>query len=305
MTDLISCIIPTYNRAALLKNAIESTIAQTYPHWELIIIDDGSTDDTAALVNQYQQQDQRIHYYKNPKKGGSAARNYGIYKAKGHYIAFLDDDDIHLPHRFESQLSAIHTSGTSFLVSGFQMRNRKNDEVIAEHKLELKAAGAGFPSRWMVCKDLLMSVNGFDEDFPSMQDIELSYKLAEQQIYALHNDVVAVIYMTPHSVSRSKENAIRGRIMLLERNENRMNPVEAAYWYYVIGMEYYKLGKKEKANDYFKKAAERDHRGIYKTAYTIYKVTSAFDTPFKRLNLKALSFFRDYRFPEIVQHPIV
>ncbi|MFN7119866.1 MAG: glycosyltransferase family 2 protein [Saprospiraceae bacterium] len=305
MTDIISCIIPTYNRAPLLQEAIESTLAQTYPHWELIVVDDGSTDHTEALVKQYAQQDSRIRYFQNPKKGGSSARNYGIRMAQGRYIAFLDDDDVHLPHRFISQLKAIHHSGKGFIVSGYQMRDRATNKLISEHKLELKAAAAGFPSRWLLRKDLLESVNGFDEDFPSMQEIELSYKLAEHEIYALHNDVVAILYLTSGSVSRSKENAIRGRILLLERNESRMNPVEAAYWYYVIGMEYYKIGKKGDAILYLKKAAERDSRGIYHSALTFYRLANTLDTPFKRLNMKILSFLRDYRFPTIVEHPIV
>ncbi|MCB0543765.1 MAG: glycosyltransferase family 2 protein, partial [Saprospiraceae bacterium] len=106
MTELVSCVVPTYNRAAFLKDAIESTLAQDYPNWELIIVDDQSADNTAEVAKAYAEKDPRIRYFLNPQKGVSSARNYGIEMAKGQYIAFLDDDDISLPHRFGSQLKA-------------------------------------------------------------------------------------------------------------------------------------------------------------------------------------------------------
>ena len=118
MNDQVTLVIPTYNRAVMLKDAIESTLRQTHPYWEMIIVDDGSSDETEATATKYQKMDARVKYYKNPRKGVSSARNYGVQMAQNQYIAFLDDDDIHLPHRFESQLRAMKKSGAGFLVSG-------------------------------------------------------------------------------------------------------------------------------------------------------------------------------------------
>ena len=88
---LFSIIIPTYNRAHLISKAIQSVIDQTYNHWELIIVDDGSTDNTEEVVHKFN--DQRIRYFQKDHEERSVARNFGIEKSRGLYISFLDDDD--------------------------------------------------------------------------------------------------------------------------------------------------------------------------------------------------------------------
>lgn len=302
---LISCIIPTYNRANLLREAIESTLRQTYPRWELVIVDDQSTDGTKAVVESYVERDSRIKYFLNPRKGLNAARNYGLAKAKGEYIAFLDDDDISLPHRFESQINAIKRSGCQFLVSGFQLRDRGSEKVLSENKLELKAAGASFPSRWMVKKSLLDKVGGFDEEFPSMTDPEVSYRIKEYEIFALHNDIVSIMYRTPGSVSRVKTSAVLGKRMIIEKYEKRIPPLEIAWWCYVTGLDYYALGKMEEAKKFLSEAAKRDSRGIYKWANIYFSMTHFLPGLLKRINLKVLGFLAFYRYPILVDHRIV
>jgi glycosyltransferase involved in cell wall biosynthesis len=91
---MVSVIIPSYNREKLLGRAIDSVIGQIYQNWELIIVDDGSTDKTEELVSGYTGKDSRIRYIKNiHPKGIGGARNYGVETAQGEYIAFLDSDD--------------------------------------------------------------------------------------------------------------------------------------------------------------------------------------------------------------------
>ncbi len=92
---LFSVIIPTYNRASLLRKAIQSLVVQTSNDWELLVIDDGSTDNTRDVVNSFD--DSKIHYFYQQHKERSTARNLGIKNAKGQYICFLDDDDYFLP----------------------------------------------------------------------------------------------------------------------------------------------------------------------------------------------------------------
>lgn len=87
-----SVIIPTYNRASMLPKAIESVLAQTYPNWELIIVDDGSTDNTKELVANFIEKDGRIKYIYQENAERSAARNNGIKNAKGEYICFLEQN---------------------------------------------------------------------------------------------------------------------------------------------------------------------------------------------------------------------
>lgn len=100
-----SIIIPTYNRAAFLPKAIESVLAQTYPNWELIVVDDGSTDNTKGVVAQYS--DSRIRYVYQENAERSAARNNGIANASGEYVCFMDSDNYMLPDRLEKLSSYI------------------------------------------------------------------------------------------------------------------------------------------------------------------------------------------------------
>ena len=96
--NLISIIIPTYNRAHLVGETIQSFINQSYSNWEIIVVDDGATDNTPELIKSYN--DQRINYYKRNtehKKGPSGCRNYGLSLANGEYVLFFDDDDIAHP----------------------------------------------------------------------------------------------------------------------------------------------------------------------------------------------------------------
>jgi len=105
----VSVIIPTYNRAALVTKAIDSVLAQTYCDYEIIVVDDGSTDNTKEVLQPYMD---RIHYIYQENAGVSAARNRGIMEAKGQWIAFLDSDDRWLPEKLYIQISAIKKNST-------------------------------------------------------------------------------------------------------------------------------------------------------------------------------------------------
>jgi glycosyltransferase involved in cell wall biosynthesis len=302
---LISCITPTYNRAALLKDSIESTISQTYPNWEMIIVDDGSTDNTKCLVKSYIDKDNRIKYYKNSGKGGASARNFGISKANGDYIAFLDDDDISLPHRFKSQLNAAERNGSRFIVSGYEVRDKKTDKLKSVVRLELKGSGAGFPSRWLIKRDLLLQVNGFDEDYPSMQDIELSYRLAEHEIFALQDEIVSIIYPTSNSVSTRMENSLAGKELLMQKLGHKMKPLEAAAWYYTIAIGNFALNRPERAKEYFKKAMIGNRNLSVRAGYLIFCFVRFFDEKYRRIAFKILNKTRFLSSTVVVKHKVV
>lgn len=107
---LIGIIVPTYNRAHLIGETLNSIIKQTYSHWECLIIDDGSSDDTLKVVENYLSQDKRIFYFRRPNeyvKGAAGARNYGLdlaIKRGVEFVQFFDDDDIMYPQKLELQL---------------------------------------------------------------------------------------------------------------------------------------------------------------------------------------------------------
>ena len=97
----VSVIIPTYNAAQYLPHAIDSALKQTYPHKKVIVVDDGSTDHTWSVIEPYLE---RISYLRKDNGGPASARNLGISKSKGEYIAFLDADDIWLPEKLAVQV---------------------------------------------------------------------------------------------------------------------------------------------------------------------------------------------------------
>lgn len=114
---LVSVVIPTYNRATLIGESIQSVIDQTYPHWEMIIIDDGSSDNTREVVESYK--DKRIRYYHIEHNGFLGhVRNIGLRKATGDLVAFQDSDDIWRPHKLEYQITLLKEHrGTAFVLS--------------------------------------------------------------------------------------------------------------------------------------------------------------------------------------------
>lgn len=113
MKELVSIIMPTYNCGQFIAESIKSVLAQTYTNWELLIVDDCSTDNTNKVVLAYH--DERIHYFCNEKNYGAAiTRNRALQGAKGKYIAFLDSDDLWEPTKLEKQIAFMEKNGYAF-----------------------------------------------------------------------------------------------------------------------------------------------------------------------------------------------
>jgi glycosyltransferase involved in cell wall biosynthesis len=120
MEYLVSIIIPTYNRAHLIAETLDSVIVQTYSDWECIVVDDGSTDKTEELLNNYTRKDNRIKYYQRPTdraKGGNTCRNYGFELSNGEYINWFDSDDIMKETFIEKKVEILKKEKLDFVVS--------------------------------------------------------------------------------------------------------------------------------------------------------------------------------------------
>jgi glycosyltransferase involved in cell wall biosynthesis len=123
---LVSIIMPTFNREKLLPRAINSVIDQTYNNWELIVIDDRSTDNTKELIQEHSEKDKRIRYIKNThKKGPGGARNTGIEAAKGKYLAFLDSDDEWFKYHLKNSVKVLQNEQVKICVSNWYRRINK------------------------------------------------------------------------------------------------------------------------------------------------------------------------------------
>lgn len=117
---LISIIIPTFNRAHLIEETLDSVVAQHYTKWECLIVDDGSTDNTRLVVEDYTTKDSRFKYFQRPagrKRGASPSRNYGLEMAKGDYFQFLDSDDLLEETKFQEQIKILSQSSSRTLVT--------------------------------------------------------------------------------------------------------------------------------------------------------------------------------------------
>jgi len=142
--ELISIITPCYNSSNYISQTIDSVRSQTHLNWEMIIVDDCSSDDSSLIIKEYSENDQRIKYLKTDKPSGSPVlpRNIGIEHAKGRYIAFLDSDDIWLPNKLEEQVNLFNDEKVAVVFSNYEKINEEGERnqrfVIAPANVDYK-----------------------------------------------------------------------------------------------------------------------------------------------------------------------
>lgn len=186
----ISVIIPTYNRADLLKEAVDSVLAQTYQDFELLIIDDGSTDHTRELLVSYET---HVTYLFQENRGVSNARNLGIRSSTGQYITLLDSDDLWLPSKLEQQVTVMEQDPNLQLCHTEETWIRRGVRVNPKKKHQ-KYGGYIFPcclplcvispSSVMIRRMLFDEVGYFDEELPACEDYDLWLRITKT--YPVH-----------------------------------------------------------------------------------------------------------------------
>lgn len=126
---LVSVVTPCYNASSFIGESIRSVLSQTYSNWEMLIVDDCSTDNSAGIVREYASQDSRIKYFSTEKASGSPVRprNIGVANAKGRYIAFLDSDDVWLPSKLERQLPLFEDPSVALAYSYYEKMTEKGE----------------------------------------------------------------------------------------------------------------------------------------------------------------------------------
>lgn len=249
---LVSFVIPTHNRAAVLPLCLDSVLNQSYPNIEVIVVNDHSTDETGTILEDYALRFENLRCLNNEGIGGNAARNLGIMSASGVYIAFMDDDDICEPFRIEEQMKAVIESNYSynFIISGFTVyvNGRKHEKINY-----LKPLGSvGFTVRWMIKKDILIKAGLFDTSQPSLQDVEFFWRLRTIANIHFNNKSVVKVMSSPISITKNKETMIKGMVRLLELHGNKMSPSERNYWIINICKKYALLGKWQFFSQYLK-----------------------------------------------------
>ena len=136
--NLVSIITPMYNASRFVSQTIESVLAQTYLHWEMLVINDGSKDNSVEIVEKYAQKDSRIKLIHQDNAGSAVARNNGIRQAAGRYIALLDADDLWEPVFLESQLSLMAKTGGQLVYASHKRIDQNNCEILKPFIVEGK-----------------------------------------------------------------------------------------------------------------------------------------------------------------------
>ncbi|MBQ8555580.1 MAG: glycosyltransferase [Clostridia bacterium] len=206
---MISVIIPTYNRRALLLRAVDSVLRQTYADLECIIVDDGSTDGTAEAVRRLP--DPRIRYVRQERNAGAcAARNRGVDMARGAYIAFLDSDDVWHPDKLEKQLVLLERTGADVATHAmYRMEVDGKAKLFPAHVQDGPLTLDDLLFENLVSTQCMMGRTEvfrevrFDEDMPRLQDWDLMLRLAEKYCVQHSAEPLSDVFVQPDSISRS------------------------------------------------------------------------------------------------------
>jgi glycosyltransferase involved in cell wall biosynthesis len=219
---LVSIIIPTYNRSSLLLEAVGSVLQQTFKDFELIVVDDGSTDGTAEALKKDKDR-LTVHYQAN--QGVSAARNQGLRLARGRWIAFLDSDDLWLPKKLETQMGFFsrHEEAVISQTEEIWVRNGRRVNPQKKHR---KYSGDIFapsldlclvsPSAVMIKRDVFDAVGFFDESLPACEDYDLWLRISAQwPVYLINQPLIIKQGGHPDQLSRTIPTLDRYRIQSL------------------------------------------------------------------------------------------
>lgn len=209
-TVLVSIIIPTYNRAHLIGETIDSVIAQTYKNWECIVVDDGSNDATDEVMQAYCQKDTRIQYYHRSKQhlpGGNGARNYGLLKSRGELIKWFDSDDLAHKNLIEYQVKEINEKKVDLTFCNLKILGSSHglnpdDNEIAEllkafitRKIKLNLQTILFT------RDLVKKFK-FDEELRKAQDLDFIYEvLRAEPTYSFTNKILCELRLHEQRIS--------------------------------------------------------------------------------------------------------
>jgi glycosyltransferase involved in cell wall biosynthesis len=250
MADLVSVILPTFQRAHLVSESIESVLSQTYPNWELIVIDDGSTDNSFEIIKSYIKKDKRIKYLKQQNKGVAAARNAGLKKTTGGYIAFIDSDDVWLNNKLEKQVTLMEKKLDCMLLAG-DVGYPQGGTFFLRHPLPPKTNFESLflrnyvaTSTVMLRKKILDLLGCFKEEFKVCEDYDLWLRIALNSHIEVIPDVLAQYRNQPDSLTTDRLVYLKS---LLKLKSIYPKQIKSLAWkdrysgYYRYKLAFYKL----------------------------------------------------------------
>lgn len=225
---MVSIIIPVFNREVTIEKSIYSILNQTYQSFEILVVDDGSTDKTADIVKGID--DQRIRYIYQNNYGACVARNLGIRYAKGEYIAFHDSDDVWLRDKLQIQMNIITNCDADLVFCKLNcftsngvliecMPSQLDDGFITEGSDLL-----GIGTQTILARKKVFEDNKFDPDMPRFQEFELLYRLMQMhlKIYCIDEGLVNY-YIGKDSISSNSEKMYEACKLLQEKHPDLVN----------------------------------------------------------------------------------
>jgi teichuronic acid biosynthesis glycosyltransferase TuaG len=211
MNKLVSIIVPSYNSAEYISDTIESVLNQSYNHWEMIIVDDGSSDHTLKVIQKFVKKDIRIKLFINENNSGPAiSRNRAIKESKGRFIAFLDSDDLWLPDKLSLQIDFMIKNNFFFSYSYYSQINEKGNFIKNIDFLPKKVSYySTMKSNKIGCLTAVYDIDFFGkvymENLKNRQDYTLWLKLLKKVDFAYCVPVVLAKYrVRDNSISSSK-----------------------------------------------------------------------------------------------------
>jgi glycosyltransferase involved in cell wall biosynthesis len=213
----VSIIIPTYNRAEYLEEAIRSVLTQTFRDFEIIVVDDGSTDNTPDVIKKFSSRE--IKYIFQENRGAGAARNAGVLGSSGRLVAFLDADDIWLPFKLETQIQALtdHPQARVVYCDMFffgavngnypetYFRSLKWPPPEGRVMEKMAAKSFGIPSTLLVYREVFEQTGLFDETLPHCDDYDMLLRLADCFEFAVVPVPLVKYRLHPEQISKNEE----------------------------------------------------------------------------------------------------
>lgn len=259
----ISIVIPTYNRAHIIEPAIKSILKQTLTDWELIIVDDGSTDNTAEVIEKYLS-DSRVNYIQKENSGAAESRNVGVANATAEVITFLDSDDEAEPHWLQTMAERMEQDRADLVCCGLSRLDA--DGKIIEVKMPKKQSALfnGITCKitnggsYMLKKPIFKEIGGFDKDLQAGQHTELAMRLVpyiEAKGLKISNIYESLIRINIHDGERIRTNykakylgsshTYHKHYNLFKKSKNAKSRFEG-----IIAFNAYKLGYYAEARAY-------------------------------------------------------
>ena len=213
---VVSIITPSFNSERYIAETIQSVIDQTFQDWEMIIIDDGSTDNTREIITDFVKKDLRIQLFPlENNRGAAKARNIGINQASGHYMTFLDADDIWFPDFIANSIKTINEVGIHFVFSSYKRANEKLEFVYSDFIVPQKVSYSDIlKSNSISCLTAFIDIKTLGKKFmpeiTKRQDMGLWLQYLKETPFAYGiQDTKAIYRIRKNSLSRNKTNLLR------------------------------------------------------------------------------------------------